>query len=125
MDKCIIKTEHLGFSYEDYEAPENRTGVGQKTEIPALADINLRINEGEYVAILGHNGSGKSTLAKLLNMILLPTEGRIYIAGRDITAPDFSEDDVFEVRHTDAGGCEQIEGICSRQSTEFFKTGNE
>ena len=99
-DNCIIKTEHLGFSYEDYETtPENLSGVGQKNEIPALRDINLEIKEGEYVAILGHNGSGKSTLAKLLNMILLPTVGSIYIAGRDITAPDFSEDDVFEVRH--------------------------
>ncbi len=100
MDNCIIRTEHLGFSYEDYEnTSDHRSGVGQKIEIPALRDINLDIKEGEYVAILGHNGSGKSTLAKLLNMILLPTEGKIYIAGRDITASDFSEDDVFEVRH--------------------------
>lgn len=100
MDNCIIKTENLGFSYEDYEStPEINNSVGQRTEIPALRGINLEIQEGEYVAVLGHNGSGKSTLAKLLNMILLPTEGKIYISGREITAPDFSEDEIFEVRH--------------------------
>jgi len=50
------------------------------------------------VAVLGHNGSGKSTLAKLLNMILVPTVGNIFIDDVEITAPDFSEDDVFNIR---------------------------
>ena len=49
-------------------------------------NISLEIKKGEYVAVLGHNGSGKSTLAKLLNMILVPTEGKIIIDGMDITS---------------------------------------
>lgn len=84
----FITTEHLKFSY---------TEEGDR-EIPALDDVSIGIQDGEYVAILGHNGSGKSTLAKLLNMILVPDDGKIFIGGREITAPDFSEDDMFEVR---------------------------
>ena len=91
MKDYIIKTENLGFTYED-SAEEN------SSEIPALSGVNINIERGEYVAILGHNGSGKSTLAKLLNMILAPTVGKIYIDGTDITAEDFSEDDVFDIR---------------------------
>ncbi len=91
MKDYIIKTENLGFTYED-SAEEN------SSEIPALIGVNINIERGEYVAILGHNGSGKSTLAKLLNMILAPTVGKIYIDGTDITAEDFSEDDVFDIR---------------------------
>ena len=92
----IIKTEELGFTYEDYD--DELSVLPEAKEIPALSDVNLSITEGEYVAVLGHNGSGKSTLAKLLNMILIPTVGKIFIDGVDITAPDFTEDDVFDVR---------------------------
>lgn len=91
MKDYIIQTENLGFTYED-SIEENLS------EIPALSGVNINIERGEYVAILGHNGSGKSTLAKLLNMILAPTVGKIYIDGTDITAEDFSEDDVFDIR---------------------------
>ncbi|MGN0243775.1 MAG: energy-coupling factor transporter ATPase [Lachnospiraceae bacterium] len=52
-------------------------------EITALDGIELSIQQGEYVAILGHNGSGKSTLAKHLNGILKPTKGTVLIAGKD------------------------------------------
>lgn len=97
MENPIIKIENLCFSYEAYDD----TSVGTPNlvnSIPALKNINLSINKGEYVAILGHNGSGKSTLAKLLNMILIPSLGKIYIDGKDITNPLFTEEDVFEVR---------------------------
>ncbi|MFW5986470.1 MAG: energy-coupling factor transporter ATPase [Halanaerobiales bacterium] len=50
-------------------------------DIPALKNIDLSIEAGEYVAIIGANGSGKSTLAKLLNVLLVPTAGEIYIDG--------------------------------------------
>ena len=50
------------------------------------------------MAILGHNGSGKSTFAKLLNMILVPDSGRLWVAGHELTAEDFDEDDLLEVR---------------------------
>ncbi len=68
----FIKTEGLSFVYDDGEA-ENAP--------PALSDVNITVQKGEYVAILGHNGSGKSTLAKLFNLILLPTEGTVHIDG--------------------------------------------
>ncbi|MBQ8350973.1 MAG: energy-coupling factor transporter ATPase [Clostridia bacterium] len=84
----FVKTEHLSFSYEDEGDRQN----------PALEDVSIAVQDGEYVAILGHNGSGKSTFAKLLNMILSPDSGKICIAGREVTAPDFTEDDMFDVR---------------------------
>lgn len=90
MTEYIIKTENLGFTYDD--------GDESVVEIPALSGVNVNIKRGEYVAVLGHNGSGKSTFAKLLNMILTPTVGKIYIDGTDITADNFSEDDVFDIR---------------------------
>ena len=91
MSKEIIRTEGLGFVYDD-------DGSVKRETIPALDNVNISIAEGEYVAVLGHNGSGKSTFAKLLNLILTPTVGKIFIDGCDITAEDFSEDDVFEIR---------------------------
>ena len=92
MDNNIIKVENISFSYsEESDSDKDR-------EIPALRDVSFSISEGEYIAILGHNGSGKSTLAKLLNMILVPDSGRIVIDGVEITHPDFSEDDIFDVR---------------------------
>ena len=92
--KFIIETENLGFVYED-----DSQGTVSATEIPpALRDVTLAINPGEYVAVLGHNGSGKSTFAKLLNMILEPTFGSVYIDDKCITDPNFTEDDVFEIR---------------------------
>ena len=59
-----------------------------------LSDINLDIEKGSYVAILGHNGSGKSTLAKLICGILMPTKGSVKISGTDTT----NEEDAFEIR---------------------------
>lgn len=49
----------------------------------ALAGINLEIADGEFVAVLGHNGSGKSTLAKHINALLVPTSGKVFVAGID------------------------------------------
>ena len=92
-ENYIIKTEDLGFAYSDAIDSE------QIEKFQAvLKNITLGIRRGEYVAVLGHNGSGKSTFAKLLNMILTPTVGKIYIDGVDITHPDMTEDDVFNVR---------------------------
>ena len=65
----IIRIEHLHHSY----APES------KTPVVALRDVNLTIQQGEYVVILGHNGCGKSTLAKHLNALLLPSQGNVWI----------------------------------------------
>ena len=94
MENCIIKTEKLSFSYDD----GGDDSVLAKIQPPALDNVSVSINKGEYIAVLGHNGSGKSTFAKLLNMILEPSEGKVFIYGRDITADDFTEDDMFDLR---------------------------
>ena len=80
---AIIRTENLHFTYQ---GEENET----------LHGVNLEIEEGSFVAILGHNGSGKSTLAKLFNGILLPNEGRVLVNGIDTT----HEDKLLDVRRT-------------------------
>lgn len=89
MADNIISVRNLCFSYTEEDAAK---------EHPVLKNLNIDIERGSFVSILGHNGSGKSTFAKLLNMILTPTSGKIYIDGRDITDPDMTEDDVFDIR---------------------------
>ncbi|GLV60230.1 energy-coupling factor transporter ATP-binding protein EcfA1 [Dictyobacter sp. S3.2.2.5] len=69
-----------------YTYPVQPRKVGREQELqpePALRGIDLRIQQGEYVVILGHNGSGKSTLARQCNALLLPDEGRVLVAGMD------------------------------------------
>lgn len=71
----MIKTENLNF----YFKTENETGNEEKTEV--LKNVNIEINEAEFVAVLGHNGSGKSTLAKHFNGLLLPMGGTVFVDG--------------------------------------------
>mgnify|MGYP003284395274 CR=1 FL=1 len=85
---AFISVRDLSFTYE---SPE-------RYELYVLKNLNLDIEKGSFVAVLGHNGSGKSTFAKLLNMILTPTSGKITIDGVDITSPDMTEDDMFAIR---------------------------
>lgn len=87
MNQPFIQIEDLSFSYGEGSEQAN-----------VLKNISLSIEKGSFVAVLGHNGSGKSTLAKLINMILAPTSGKILIDGRDITSPDMTEDEMFEIR---------------------------
>ena len=77
----IIRFENVHFKY-----PEE--------EIESLCGIDLSIEEGSFVAVLGHNGSGKSTLAKHMNAILIPTEGKVTVAGFDTAR----EDKLLDVR---------------------------
>ena len=63
-------------------------------ELESLCGVDLEIEQGEFVAVLGHNGSGKSTLAKHMNAILVPDEGKVVVDGIDSSA----EEDVFEIR---------------------------
>ena len=99
MNDYIIETENLGFVYiDDFEESGNGAPIRKEAVIPALSNISVKIKRGEYIAVLGHNGSGKSTLAKLLNLILIPTEGKIYIDGKDVSAENLSDDDVFDIR---------------------------
>ncbi|MGB4472328.1 MAG: energy-coupling factor transporter ATPase [Limnochordia bacterium] len=70
---ALIRFVDVSFSYSS----------DAEHELEALADINLDIDDGEFVAVLGHNGSGKSTLAKHMNALLVPTSGKVYVAGID------------------------------------------
>ena len=75
---AIIQTRDLRFSYP---AAEGVTPV-------VLDGVDLDIEEGSFVAVLGHNGCGKSTLAKHMNAILLPTGGAVYVDGMDTAGED-------------------------------------
>lgn len=74
-----IKIKDLSYSYKNYV--DNENGESVVVYDRALNKVNLTINEGEFVSILGHNGSGKSTLAKMFNGLLLPEEGSVEIFG--------------------------------------------
>ncbi len=91
-NEIIIHAESLGYTYVDVDDSGLETNKN-----PALRGVDLDVRRGEYVAVLGHNGSGKSTLAKLMNLILTPTAGKLYIDGKDVSG-ELDEDEVFEVR---------------------------
>ena len=74
----MIKTENLIFEYEKRDDEGNIIGARR-----AIDEVNLDIEPGQFIAILGHNGSGKSTLAKHMNAILTPTEGTMWVDGKD------------------------------------------
>ncbi|MBQ2308357.1 MAG: ATP-binding cassette domain-containing protein, partial [Clostridia bacterium] len=90
MAETFIKVEDLSYLYD-----ADDTNVHK-----ALRNVSFEINKGEFVAILGHNGSGKSTLAKLLNIILTPTEGKIFVGGKDVTDQNMSDEDILALRKT-------------------------
>lgn len=73
MSEKLIEFKNVTFVYDGEDEDEKRQS--------ALSDINLTINKGEFVAILGHNGSGKSTLAKLCNAVYEPTRGTVSVKG--------------------------------------------
>lgn len=78
MNAPLIDVQHITYTY-----PVQNTHKGEAQPVPALQDVSLQVREGEYVALLGHNGSGKSTLARHCNALLIPTSGRVLVAGRD------------------------------------------
>ena len=86
MSKAIIEIKDLHFAYSDTE----------EASPSVLNGVNLAIEEGTFVAVLGHNGSGKSTLAKHLNAIHLPTGGTVYVDGMDTA----KEELLLEIRRT-------------------------
>ena len=85
----IIRASKLGFDYIKY-ADESET----PEKVTALTDVDLDVDKGQFIAILGHNGSGKSTLAKQINALLVPTSGTMYIDGVDTA----EEEDLWKIR---------------------------
>lgn len=83
----IIEVKNLGYAYPATEDQEAHV---------ALKNISFSVKRGEFVGIIGHNGSGKSTLSKLLNAIMLPTTGDVFIKGMNTK----NEENLWKVRQT-------------------------
>ena len=83
--KEIISVEHLAYTYP---------GMDDMPGVAVFEDLNLKVEEGTFVAVLGTNGCGKSTLAKHFNSILLPSSGKVYVCGMDTA----DEDRIMAVR---------------------------
>ena len=81
----IISVEHLAYTYP---------GLDNEAGVPVFEDLNLTVEEGTFVAVLGTNGCGKSTLAKHFNSILLPSGGKVYVCGIDTA----NEERIMQVR---------------------------
>ena len=87
MSEKFIEFKNVTYTYE----PEEQ---GEAKPPPALCDIDLTVERGEFIAVLGHNGSGKSTLAKLTNAILVPESGTVTVDGIDTS----DEDKLIDIR---------------------------
>ena len=81
----IISVENLAYTYP---------GMDSEPGVVVFEDMNLKVEAGTFVAILGTNGCGKSTLAKHFNSILLPTGGKVYVCGIDTA----NEERILQVR---------------------------
>lgn len=80
----MIKTDKLVFEYAKRDEEGNIIGMSR-----AVDEVDLDIEPGQFIAILGHNGSGKSTLAKHMNAILVPTEGTMWVDGKDTKEEEY------------------------------------
>ena len=87
----IIKANNVVYEYIRRDEEGNVEGITR-----AVNDVSLDIEQGQFIAILGHNGSGKSTLAKHMNAILNPTEGTLWVDGMDTK----DEDNIWKIRQT-------------------------
>lgn len=84
----FFECKNLSYSYPADEGAEPKKAVD---------DVSLQIEEGSFVAILGHNGSGKSTLAKLLSMVMKPNTGELVIDGKNYDIDNITDDDIIDV----------------------------
>ena len=87
----IIDTTKLVFEYIRRDEEGNVESINR-----AIDEVDISVEKGSFIAILGHNGSGKSTLAKHLNAILVPTEGTVWVDGMDTT----DDDKLWDIRQT-------------------------
>lgn len=87
----MINAKNLVFEYIRRDEDGNVESINR-----AIDNVDIEVNKGEFVAILGHNGSGKSTMAKHINAILTPTEGTVWVNGMDTK----NEDKIWDIRQT-------------------------
>ena len=85
MENYMIKMENVTYEYKSL--------IDDSIQ-QAVKDINIEIKKGEFLVILGHNGSGKSTLAKLMNGLIMPTSGDVYVMGMNTK----EEDKIWHIR---------------------------
>lgn len=88
----IVKATDACYTYID--DTQGEAGAQSAKSSPAVDKVNFEIDEGSFVAVLGHNGSGKSTLAKMLNALYVPTKGKILVCGIDTS----DENRTYDVR---------------------------
>lgn len=94
-DTAIIRIENLCKSYS-LQGTDGKTIINQ-----VLFDINITVNPGEFVAIMGHSGSGKSTLMNILGCLDIPTSGSYWLSGQDISV--LSENELARIRNQSIG----------------------
>lgn len=87
----IVKAKNLTFEYIRRDEDGNVEGITK-----AVDNVSIEIKQGDFVAVLGHNGSGKSTFAKHLNVLVMPTEGTVWVDGMDTR----EEENTLKVRQT-------------------------
>ncbi|WP_394354653.1 energy-coupling factor transporter ATPase [Paratissierella segnis] len=81
----MIKTDKVTYEY--------KSNIDDSVQT-AVKDLSIEVKKGEFLVILGHNGSGKSTLAKMMNGLLLPTRGEVYVSGMNTK----DEDKIWDIR---------------------------
>lgn len=86
-DEIMVKIENVSFEYSSY--------IDESIQL-AVKDLSIDIKRGEFLVVLGHNGSGKSTLAKMINGLIMPSSGNIFVNGLNTR----DEDKIWEIRST-------------------------
>lgn len=80
---ALIKTTKIEYTYQNHDS-----------QVKAIDNVSVEINDGEFIAVLGRNGSGKSTLARMMNALILPDNGSVFVIGMDSA----KEENVWEIR---------------------------
>lgn len=87
MNEIMIKIEEVTYEYKSLIDDSVQT---------AVKSLSLEVKKGEFLVILGHNGSGKSTLAKMMNGLLMPTSGQVFVKGMNTN----DEDKIWDIRES-------------------------
>ena len=92
-----------------------------ENEVRALDHVSLKIQKGEFVAIIGHSGSGKSTLMNMLGCLDVPTSGRYYLNGKDVS--NMTDDELSDIRNIEIGfifqGFNLIPNVTAQENVEL------